>query len=187
MKSCIIYQMNLFFLDIDPKLCAKYHCDAHCVKMILEACQLMWAAFHITGEKDWESTVPDGIKVYLLTHKNHPTAIWVRSSVNNFQWTASLAKELCIEYTQRYNRRHACEDMIDWFLLHHPNCNEETKAKATTFYCTSNIPEGCTPPPLAMPHYYHEDDLVLSYRNYYIYDKEPIAQWKYCDTPGWFY
>jgi len=27
--------MNIFYLDEDPKLCAQYHCDKHCVKMIL--------------------------------------------------------------------------------------------------------------------------------------------------------
>jgi len=28
--------MNIFFLDTDTKQCAKYHCDKHVVKMILE-------------------------------------------------------------------------------------------------------------------------------------------------------
>jgi len=29
--------MNIFLLDKNPEKCAKYHCDKHVVKMILES------------------------------------------------------------------------------------------------------------------------------------------------------
>ena len=178
--------MNLFFLDLNAKLCAAYHCDKHCVKMILEACQMMWAAFHATGKGDWIESVPAGIKVYKLTHKNHPTSIWVRSSQANFIWTATLAKELCLEYTRRYKKRHACQNMIEWFLENVPECNEKEEAKDTTYYCSTSIPKGCTPPPLAMPEQHQTSDLIESYREYYVYEKAEIVCWNRGPTPDWF-
>ena len=36
--------MNIFVLDRDPELAAKYHCDKHVVKMVLESAQMMCAA-----------------------------------------------------------------------------------------------------------------------------------------------
>jgi len=36
--------VNIFVLDRDPELAAKYHCDKHVVKMILESAQMMCAA-----------------------------------------------------------------------------------------------------------------------------------------------
>jgi hypothetical protein len=40
--------MNIFFLDFDTNKCAKYHCDKHVVKMILET----FVMFHIFIIKD---------------------------------------------------------------------------------------------------------------------------------------
>ena len=37
--------MNIFHLDKDPLLCAKYHCDKHVVKMILETGQMLCTAY----------------------------------------------------------------------------------------------------------------------------------------------
>jgi hypothetical protein len=39
--------MNIFFLDFDTKKCAKYHCDKHVVKMILETAQLLCGVHHV--------------------------------------------------------------------------------------------------------------------------------------------
>lgn len=176
--------MNIFFLSLDLEECARFHCDAHCVKMILEACQMLWTAFHFTGINNWKKDVPSDIKIYSATHKNHPTAIWVRSSRENFCWTAELAWELCREYTVRYGKIHACQGMVEWFLNNTPLCNECINTKAV--YPSKSIPPGCTPPPLAMPVKYHDEDLVTAYRDYYRGDKRRFAKWKYTNVPKWF-
>ena len=178
--------MNIFFLSKNPKKCAKYHCDKHCVKMILELCQLLWSAFHITGKPGWENTPPKDVKIYKLTHKNHPSAIWVRTSPSNFRWTASLLSELCTEYTTRYNKIHACQAMTDWFTENTPECNYTDTEPRKTFFATENTPEGCTPVPLAMTESFHCHDLIASYRGYYCIEKRDIATWKYTKTPDWF-
>lgn len=36
--------MNIFLLDLDPTKAAQAHVDKHVVKMILEACQLLYTA-----------------------------------------------------------------------------------------------------------------------------------------------
>lgn len=33
--------MNIFVLDIDPKISATFHCDKHVVKMIVESTQML--------------------------------------------------------------------------------------------------------------------------------------------------
>lgn len=143
---------------------------------------MLWTALHLSGVEGWESKVPVGIKVYKPTHKNHPTSVWVRSSRYNFRWTAYLAFCLCEEYTLRYGKIHACEEMTkffmkEWRLL--APIFEQTKA----VYSSKQIPPLCTPPPLAMPEQYHRQGLVSSYRAYYRGDKSSFAEWKYCEIP----
>ena len=39
--------MNLFILDGNPQLAARYHCDKHVVKMILETTQLLYTTHYV--------------------------------------------------------------------------------------------------------------------------------------------
>ena len=49
------------------------------------------------------------------------------------------------------------------------------------------IPDiGFTEPSLAMPDDYKTNDVVESYRKYYINDKKEIAKWKDGYVPNWF-
>ena len=41
--------MNIFILDRDVTMCARYHCDQHVVKMILESVQLLCTALNKKG------------------------------------------------------------------------------------------------------------------------------------------
>jgi len=97
--------MNIFFVEVLPDKAAKALCEKHCVKMILESCQMMVSGLRTNGvsvDSDWK-----------VTHVNHPMTKWVTESKANFQWLALHAKALCEEYTSRYNKRHACEDLVD--------------------------------------------------------------------------
>ena len=176
--------MNIFFLSLIPRYCARYHCDKHVVKMIVECCQMLWTAFHLTGKKNWLTQVPKNMKVYKVAHVNHPMCIWVRSDKNNFKWTAKLARELCKQYTKRYGKVHSCYKMVRWFNRNIPRCDEDTTT--TSVYCKYNYPEGCTPPPLCIPQQeYHSRDLVKAYRKYYQGEKINFAKWRYSRTPYW--
>ena len=49
--------MNIFILDHDIERCARYHCDAHVSKMILESVQIICTALNSLGvETPYKST-----------------------------------------------------------------------------------------------------------------------------------
>ena len=155
--------MNIFFLDMDVKKCAKYHVDKHVVKMILETAQLLCGVHHTTPLVTPQ--VP-----YKLSHKNHPCAIWTRESLSNYLYLCDLGLELCKEYTFRYGKTHKSQQVIEWCLDNKPNI----------------VDKGFTTPPKAMPDEYKVTDVVESYRNYYIGAKKDFAKWKNRDIPDWF-
>jgi hypothetical protein len=156
--------MNIFYLHENPVTAARYHCDKHVVKMILEYAQLLSTAHHVLDGDD----APEGI--YKVTHKNHPSAVWVRQSKDNYLWTFDLFVWLLKEYTARYNKDHKTSRLVSK-LVQWP----------------MNIPDtGFTQPPQCMPDEYKCDDPVTAYRNYYIGDKASFAVWKYSAPPMWY-
>ena len=90
--------MNIFYLNSDPERAAQLQYNKHVVKMILESAQLLCSA-HIM--LDSEIDVP-----YKLTHKNHPSAVWVRASRSNYAWLYFHMMALGKEYKKRYNKEH---------------------------------------------------------------------------------
>ena len=60
--------MNIFKLDESPVVSAKYACDKHVVKMILESAQMLCAVH------------PEGTAPYKRSFYNHPCTKWVRES-----------------------------------------------------------------------------------------------------------
>ena len=155
--------MNIFFLDMDVKKCAEYHCDKHVVKMILETAQLLCSAHHVISNGSEE--VP-----YKLSHKNHPCSIWVRESLSNYLYLCELGLELCKEYTYRYEKRHKSQDVIEWCIINKVQICDK----------------GVTEPPKAMPDEFKVKDVVQSYKNYYIGAKSSFAKWKKRETPYWY-
>ena len=71
--------MNIFYLDSNPRLAAEYQCNKHVVKMILETAQLLSTAHRVLDEGCNISPL-----LYKATHKNHPSAIWVRSGADQY-------------------------------------------------------------------------------------------------------
>ena len=95
--------MNIFALDNDPTTAARYLCDQHLGKMLLESAQLLCNAHTIaalaTGS---QSTAP-----YKPTHLKHPCSIWTASTYGNYNWLCHHARELARQYEQRFTRKHA--------------------------------------------------------------------------------
>jgi hypothetical protein len=178
--------MNIFYLDNDVRKCAEMHVDKHCVKMILEYAQLLSTAHRVldgtlsvglseTGRKQTRYVLPDGRepKLYVATHINHPSAVWVRKNQQNYIWLSQLLHALCKEYTYRYGKIHKVErdglleELYNWPM---------------------DIPIGdFTEPTPAMP----DDvkvagDSIKSYHNYYINNKAHLASWKKRNIPEWY-
>jgi hypothetical protein len=151
--------MNIFVLDKNVEKCAKYHCDKHVIKMILESAQMMSAVVRLNGYDAG----------YKLTHKNHPCTIWARKSLSNYKWLKTLTKLLNDEYRYRYGKEinHKSYDMV----LTLP---------------TPKLPDiGLTPFAQAMPDQYRNKNAVKAYRDYYINEKSSFLTWTKRKAPKW--
>ena len=179
--------MNVFYLHEDPKRCAQMHCDAHASKMCVEYAQLLSTAHRVIDGDLWYGRTTNGRKIaryfhpqtemqhelYLASHINHPSNIWVRTNDSNYNWLYDMWTELCNEYTHRYQRVHASFAKLEYHLIAPP----------------AAIPVGeFTQPTPAMKSYPHcivEGDSLTSYRNFYWEDKKSFAKWTRREVPEW--
>lgn len=156
--------MNIFYLHPKATRCARWHCDKHVVKMILETAQLLYTAHWIlakaAGVAPALSTAPAPASRptdhgYLPIHNaKHPCAIWTRASLQHYRWLCELGLALCLEFRHRFgDKAHSCEKHILWLLFHPP---------------AQLADNGWTQPPKAMPDEYKRSaDSVVCYRAYY--------------------
>ena len=176
--------MNIFYLDKNPKVCAEMHCDKHVCKMIIEYAQLMSTAHRmLDGEmylgktaigrniKRWRLYDEREDILYKASHINHPSAIWVRESIENYYQMYKLYIATLAEYTNRYGKIHG-----------------STKPSILLTRAPKNIPKiKGTQLPQCMPEMCKvKDNPILAYRNYYIVEKNSFASWKNREIPEWF-
>ena len=156
--------MNIFHLHTDPKICARYHCDKHVVKMILETSQMLSTAYRrVCGDDD---------NLYKTAYPKHPMTIWVGDSLENFKYALSLGEWLAIQYTYRYKKVHKSQKIIDYIRFHKLKnvVKNFTKVKFT-------------PPPQCMPDEYKHKDYITAYKQYYVGEKKRFAKYTAVDTP----
>ena len=126
--------------------------------MTLETAQILCTAIQLNG----------GTAHYKSTHQKHPVVIWAAASQGNFNWLKQHGLALAAEYTFRYGKQHACEEIIR-------NCSDET------------IPAGELQQfAQCMPEQYKDENPVAAYKNYYRGSKREIARWTKRATPYWF-
>jgi hypothetical protein len=159
--------MNIFFLSLNVTKCAKLYCDQHVIKILLEIVQMLYTAWHLSGEKPHKSA-------YKIAHPNHPMCMWVRASRENYIFTTKLGMALTIEYTYRFGKCHACTKHILWLYTHIPQ-NFEFKKSLTAYYGSYDIPQ-CMPPE------HHRIDPVLAYWSYY--KTKTFAKWTKRNKPS---
>jgi hypothetical protein len=154
--------MNIFYVNRDPVRAAKDLPDKLIVKMPLESAQLLCTAINLAG----------GTSQYKTTHQNHPSAIWARECKENFFWLVIHGLGLCQTYTDVYDKKHKCQDIIE--------------------ACIKSIdlmPDGKGPfhtePPQCMPEQYRGNDTVEAYRKYMVAEKTRYAKWKNREKPEW--
>lgn len=153
--------MNIFVLDTNPVQAARWHCDAHIVKMTLETAQILSSVHHLAG----------GGSPYRPTHLRHPCVEWARTTCENYQWLTALGLELCVEYTNRYSREHASSDVICWASRNVP----------------SSLPSRFLTPFVQVVPAEHRtaDDAVTAYRAYYQTKRGgKLGTWKR-NRPDW--
>jgi hypothetical protein len=178
--------MNIFVLDLDPEKCAQYHCNSHIVKMITEHNQILGSiAYTARGVNKKSEITPafiektfqgfprkdnGNIKPYGIGYRNHPCTQWAAKSMQNYLWLCTLTLRMCEEYTRRYGRKHAGENICRWYYSNMP----------------ASLPMlQMTPFAQAMPDDCKNQDPVKAYRNYYINHKARFAKWPQDRVPHW--
>lgn len=175
--------MNIFYLDHDVNTCAAYHVDKHVVKQILEYAQLLSTAHRVIDGYPVEEKNAIGHKLvryyigddrdnilYKSTHINHPSAVWVRESKENYLWLFNLFTALLKEYTYRYGKHHATERLID---------------------VLSTAPKLIADKPFTQPtpamdlEFIVSKDSIINYKNYYINGKSHLLQYTKRPMPDW--
>jgi hypothetical protein len=176
--------MNIFYIDENPAQAAQWMVDKHVVKMILESAQLLSTAHRFLDGREVEGKSKTGRKarrwilddardpvVYQATHINHPSAVWCRASVENYNWLADHFYALMSEYTYRYNKEHKCYGEISYMLQSPPHKLKEWDM---------------TPMPSAMDDQYKiSNDPLTNYRNYYKIGKLRMHKWTNRKPPEW--
>ena len=184
--------MNLFVLSQQANEAAQFHLDKHVIKMLLEACQLLYTAHwsfaypQLLNERSAvglskaqkQLSVPFTLEQaprsksrpdepgFRPCHIHHPCAKWVRESLGNYLWAASLAKALAEEYKYRWAGKgeHECAKHAEWLF--------------------NNPPKGLQGPQTAfvqaMEERFKDPDPVVAYRRYYVISKgQERGMWKY--------
>lgn len=155
--------MNIFVLDIHPRIAASYHNDKHCVKMIVETAQLLSTSIIF-------QQLPL-TPITKTTHENHPCNVWARKNIDNFMWLSALGYSLSLEYTHRWGKTHQYHE---WF---------KSLPKVFTICPTSfalAMPKEIDDRPETSP-----ESAVESYRKYYTLCKRDIAFWSKRPNPNW--
>jgi len=178
-------KMNIFYINESPVIAAQELVDSHCVKMILESCQLLSTAHRILDGEQYTALSPKGRKVkrwrlpderetvlYSATHINHPSAVWVRQGAENYLWLYNHMVEMTREYTYRYGKRHKCCDMLG--------------ALGVVPHNIPGVPF-TQPTPAMDDKYVISEDSVENYRNYYREGKKHLHSWKKREVPSWIY
>lgn len=176
--------MNIFYLDECPIQCAEWMVDKHVVKMILETAQLLSTAHRLHDGEEYEGKTQTGRKVrrwslsdhrdnviYTATHINHPSAVWARTSVENYNWLVDHFFALMNEYNYRYDKQHKCFGEIGYLLQSPPNNLKD--------YDMTKMPS-CMD-----DQYIISEDPIKNYRNYYQHGKSHMFSWKRRDPPPW--
>jgi hypothetical protein len=173
--------MNIFYLDQRPDICARYHNDKHVIKMALESTQLLFLAYHDLASKQAAAgeqvTAYEGLpKVYKPAHANHPCGLWARDNGNNWWWLWSLAMCLCVEYTYRFKKVHACHEILNAMQLK-PPLQSETNPEVITERprCFGPFQEELA----------HIEDTLEAYREYYRRAKGHLNTYTRREPPKW--
>lgn len=102
--------MNIFVTTDCPDRSARFLDDNRVNKMILESCQLMAGAIRVHLGKEHPDDLPG---LYRISHRNHPCAVWIRQSGDNWLWVRQHTDALLGLYTDLRKRRHGCVDQLE--------------------------------------------------------------------------
>ena len=150
------------------------HSDRHVIKMIVESAQLLSTAHvFLDGSLTASARVP---KILKATHSNHPSARWVRSSAEAYEWVHQLMGYLILEHFIRWGSR-----------AHVYSHGGRSSLWAQLSTIPLNMPLiPASEPAQVVPPCCRRSNAVGAYRAYYCNHKSHIATWKPPrTTPDW--
>jgi hypothetical protein len=176
----------MFYLDVNPKVCATYHYDVHVRKMILESAQLLSTCHRFLDGREVIKLDKANRrrKTYVLnneledilyksTHVNHPVSIWLRKSTGNYDYLYQLYLALCEEYKFRFGKSHKSENLKEHLQNYPMNL---VKSKFTEPAITTDETAQCK-------------TALLSYQKYYATSKLHLLEYTKREIPyfikGW--
>lgn len=165
--------MNIFILDANMETSAMYHVDKHCVKMILEHCQMLCTA--ISTNPNLQNTLNVTDIPYKPSHRNHPCTIWVSKNYDNFAWLIAYTHALHEEYKYRYGRNH-----LSYITLKNSSIITNT---AISYGSKLSILELL--PAIVVPDDCRTASVIESYRSYYRKHKTQLFSWTKRNKPYW--
>jgi hypothetical protein len=133
--------------------------NTHVRKMILESAQMLSTVNRLNGLEEG----------YLPAYTTHKCVRWVMESELNWKYLKYLALYLGREAVYRGYSYHDSLRVIKNLSV--PNLP---------------IKDRITTPKLSMPTKYMTDDVIESYRKYYIGDKQHLAEWGIRGKPYWY-
>jgi len=159
--------MNIFILEgennkIDWKKSAESLDNLRIVKMILESTQMISTIYQQYDKKEG---------LYKPTHLNHPCTQWVGQSFENFSLAIQHTHYMNEEFNRRFGKTHKSIEIIKSIQ------EQEFKHFFHSFSFTL--------PPLAMNEEFKSEDIIESYRDYFV--SKDLMKYNLYDIPSWFY
>ena len=130
--------VNCFFLSKDAIRSARYACDQHAGKIVLELAQVLWSVQRTlrrcdeetqnpTQDTDWLQTAPicasTGKPGYGMVHAKHPFARFASRSEKNYQFLVARGLALAHEHTFRMGTVHSAQAQLEWLRDNPPPQN----------------------------------------------------------------
>jgi hypothetical protein len=191
--------MNIFVLDENPVTAAKYMDDVRLPKMCVESAQMMAASLRRHGATDeqmpltkpkWITALDNTDTMWFVPtpykggYKHHPCTVWAGDSRANFQWLARHAQALLTEYSNRFDKVHACSAPI-----HIMSCIDYIIPEGGLTQFALAMPDEYRPEPIDDEIVYHAYPkfAVQAYRSYYKskqYSKGGVRYVR-ADVPTW--
>jgi hypothetical protein len=144
--------MNVFTLDANPQISAKYTFDTHVRKMTVEHAQICCSALDSLGL--WEPWM------YKPTHLHHPITKWAGENFLHWRKVLVSGHKLAMEFYYRFQKSHKTTKL--YMALADYALREKEKIK-------NSFPDNPErPQPICLEDFaIIENDVVASYRNAY--------------------
>ena len=164
--------MNIFVLDPEPELAARYHCDKHVTKMTVETGQMLSTCHRVLDGDE----APQ--ELYRAAYVNHPCNVWLRKCAGNYFWTLHLFEALAREFRYRYGAEHKTYKKLKPFVYDLPQNIPYPNSLATSAFALamSQFPQCIVP-----------GNAIQSYRNFYQEKQKHFKmRWTKRECPIWF-